>query len=192
MTLVRWSVIAPAALVLVASAWAHGLSEEVDEIAALIGLRPGTRLADVGAGEGEFAEALAERVGTGGHVFVNEIDDGALRKIGRRIKRSELTNMTRVEGEIDDTNLPDGCCNGILLRYVYHHISEPAAMRSSLRRSLRPGGLLLVIEKLEPGDGISLGDLIDDFTGDGFRLVSTHPLWGGHDEHHAAVFAPLP
>lgn len=192
MILRRSSVLAGAVLVSVLPVWAHGRSEEVDQIAALMELRPGMELADVGAGEGEFAVALAERVGPGGHVFVNEIDDGALRTIGRRIKRSDLTNMTRVEGDIDDTNLPDDCCEAILLRYVYHHISERAAMRSSLRRSLRPGGLLVVIEKQEPGDGISLEDLIDDFTGDGFRLVSRHSLWGGHDGHHAAVFAPLP
>ena len=78
-----------------------------------------------------------------------------------------------------------------LLRYVYHHMSETEAMRSSLRRSLSQRGLLVVIEKLERGGhGISLDDMIDEMTADGVRLISRHPRWGGHQGHHAAVFAP--
>lgn len=192
MILGRVTVLASVAVMLAAPAWAHGVPEEVDRIAGLMELRPGMQLADVGAGDGEFAEALAGRVGPTGHVFVNEIDDGELRKIRRRISRSDLSNMTPVEGDATDTRLPDGSCDGILLRYVYHHISERVAMRSSLRRSLRPRGRLVVIEKLEHGHGISLEDLIDAITADGFRLLSRHPRWGGHDGHHAAVFEPLP
>jgi len=186
----RLTVIATVALILVAPARAHGVSEEVDQIAGLMELRPGMQLADVGAGDGEFAEGLAGRVGPTGHVFVNEIDDGEWRKIRRRIERSELTNMSLVEGDVKDARLLDDSCDRILLRYVYHHISEPEAMRSSLRRSLRPRGLLLMIEKLERGGhGISLDDMIDEMTSDGFRLISRHPRWGGHEGHHAAVFA---
>ena len=57
--------------------------------------------------------------------------------------------MDLVEGGVKDTRLPDDCCDGILLRYVYHHMSEPEAMLASLRRSIRPGGILVVIEKLD-------------------------------------------
>jgi len=191
MTLGRFTVSAAVALTLVAPAAAHPVSDEIDQIAGLMELRPGMQLADVGAGDGAFAEALARRVGPTGHVFINEIDDGELRKIRRRIERSKLTNMSLVEGEVKDAQLPDDCCDGILLRYVYHHISEPDAMRSSLRRSLRSQGVLIVIEKLEhSGHGISLDDMIDELTADGFRLISRHPRWGGHEDHHAAVFAP--
>ena len=191
MTLGRLTVIATVALILGAPAGAHGVSEEVDQIAGLLELHPSMQLADVGAGDGEIAEALAGRVGTTGHVFVNEIDDGELLKIRRRVERSELTNMSVVEGDVKDTRLSDDCCDGILLRYVYHHMSEPEAMLASLRRSLRPRGILVVIEKLErSGHGISLDDTIDALTADGFRLISRHPRWGGHEEHHAAVFAP--
>lgn len=190
MTLGRLTVIAAVALILVAPAHAHGVSEEVDRIAGLMELRPGMQLAEVGAGDGTFAEALARRVGPTGHVFINEINDGELLKIRRRIERSDLTNMSLVEGEVKDTQLPDDCCDGILLRYVYHHMSEPEAMRSSLRRSLRSRGVLVVIEKLErSGHGISLNDMIDELTADGLHLISRHPRWGGHEEHHAAVFA---
>jgi ubiquinone/menaquinone biosynthesis C-methylase UbiE len=186
----RLIAVATIAVMLVGLAGAHDVSEEIDEFADLVELRPGMQLADVGAGDGEFAEALAALVGPTGHVFVTEIDEDELRKIRRRIERSDLGNMSAVEGDVKDTRLADGCCDAILLRYVYHHISEREAMRSSLRRSLRPQGLLVVIEKLEPGDGIAQDDLVDQMTGDGFRLLSRHPDWGGHDDHHATIFAP--
>ena len=97
--------------------------------------------------------------------------------------------LNLVEGGVKDTRLPDDCCDGILLRYVYHHMSEPEAMLASLRRSIRPGGILVVIEKLERGGhGISLDDMIDGMTAAGFRVISQHPRWGGHEEHHGAVF----
>ena len=193
MTLQRSIILTSLAVLLTAPVLAHGLSEEVDEIAELLRLRSGMHLADVGGGDGEFGEELAERVGPGGHVYINEIDDGELRRIRRRVDRSELGNMSAVEGGATDTNLPDRSCDGILLRYVYHHFSEREEMRASLRRSLRPGGILVVIEKLEnDGHGVALDEIVDEISGDGFRLISRHPSWGGHDDHHAAVFARLP
>ena len=183
-------VVGTIALAAFVPACAHDVSEEVGRIAELIQLRPGMQLAEVGAGNGEFSEGLANRVGRGGHVFVNEIDDGELIKIRRRIERSDLTNMSLVEGGVTDTRLPGDCCDGILLRYVYHHFSEPEDMLASLRRSLSLQGVLIVIEKLERGGhGISLDDMIEQLTADGFRLVSRHPEWGRHERHHAAVFA---
>ena len=148
MTLGRLTVIAVVALILVAPAHTHGVSEEVDRIAGLMELRPGMQLAEVGAGDGTFAEALARRVGPTGHVFINEINDGELLKIRRRIKRSDLTNMSLVEGEVKDTQLPDDCCDGILLRYVYHHMSEPEAIFEKLNQLLAEAGFDRFVEEL--------------------------------------------
>ena len=96
--------------------------------------------------------------------------------------------MSLVEGDVEDTRLPDDCCDGIMLRYVYHHMSNPEGMRSSLGRSVRPGGLIVVIEKDEIGDGILADDLIADMSTAGFEVVSRHPEWGGHDDHYGVVF----
>jgi len=169
---------------------AHDPTVEIARIAELMGLRAGMRVADVGAGDGEFAEQLAYLVDFGGHVYANEIDDGELDRIRRRVERSNLSNVTVVEGGDTTANLPEDCCDGIMLRYVFHHFSEPQAMLDSLHRSLREKGILVVIEKLEGGHGISLKDTIEQVGAGGFRLVSEHPEWGEHKDHHAAVFAP--
>jgi ubiquinone/menaquinone biosynthesis C-methylase UbiE len=175
-------------LIFAACALAHDIGEEVDRIAELMELRPGMQVADVGAGEGGFSRELARRMGNSGHVFATEVDDGELKKLREMVEENELTNISVVVGETDDTGLPDACCDAVLLRYVYHHMSHPADMRASLRRSLRPGGRLLVIEKKERGDGIEAEELVGVMTADGFEVESRHPEWGGHDDHYAVVF----
>ena len=112
---------------------------EAQRVAELMQIETGMIVADVGAGDGEWSEILAGLVGESGHVYANEIDNGELIKIRRRIRKSGLKNVTAIEGEPDETMLPDDCCDAILLRQVYHHISNRQAMRASLLRSLPAG-----------------------------------------------------
>jgi ubiquinone/menaquinone biosynthesis C-methylase UbiE len=175
-------------LLLGSVACAHDVGEEMTQIAELMDLRPGMHIADVGAGNGEFSEELARRVGDAGHVYATEVDDGKVKKIRKRINKSGLFNMSVVEGDSDDANLPEACCDAILLRYVYHHMSDPGDMCESLRRSLRPDGLLVIVEKDEFGDGIPSDELIAAMIGFGFEVVSQHPEWGGHHDSYGTVF----
>jgi ubiquinone/menaquinone biosynthesis C-methylase UbiE len=184
----RTTHLAALGLLVATSAAAHDLVEEATQVAELMQLGPGTQLADVGAGDGEFGEELARRLGETGHVYLTEIGDPELTKLRKRLKKTDLTNMSLVVGETDDTMLPEACCDAMLLRYVYHHMSDRPDMCTSLRRSLRPGGLLLVIDKDERGDGVPAEELIADMSDAGFEVVSRHPDWGGHDGHYGVVF----
>jgi ubiquinone/menaquinone biosynthesis C-methylase UbiE len=184
----RFTLLVAVGLFLLAPAAAHDFDEESRQIAELMHLRPGMQVADVGAGDGRFGEELARGVGESGHAYLTEISNGELRKLRKLLKKSELTNMSVVEGESADSGLSETCCDAILLRYVVHHMSDPLAMHSSLRRSLRPDGLVVIIEKVEPDDGISPDDLVDDMHTAGFSVVSRHPDWGDHDGHYAIVF----
>ncbi len=179
------------AVLVSACAFGHGFDVEVNEIAELLALEPGMHVADVGAGNGEFGVALAERVGERGHVYIQEIDEGELGKIRKRVSRSGLSYVSVVEGRVDDTMLPDQCCDAVLLRYVYHHVTEREAMLESLRRVVRPGGLVLVIERGESGGhGIPSDEIVADWTAHGFRVVERRVGWGGHEDHSAVLFRP--
>ena len=151
-------------------------------------LRPGMRVADVGAGDGEWGEAIARRLEISGHVYLTEVDDGELLKLRQRLEDSALDNMSVVVGSADEIGLPDACCDAMLLRLVYHHMSDRPAMRASLRESLRSAALLVVIELHQNAHGIDSQRLVDEMTADGFQVVSRHPDWGGHDDHYAVVF----
>ena len=60
-----------------------------------------------------------------------------------------------VEGGAASTNLPYECCEALFLRYVYHHITEPAAFNKSLYATAKPGGRLAIIDA-PPGNGSEL------------------------------------
>jgi tRNA A58 N-methylase Trm61 len=177
------------------------LASETDQLISALGLKPGHRAADVGAGDGEWAERLARTVGEAGHVFATEVDQDGIAKIQRRIKDAGLANVTTVLGSQQDTGLPAACCDAILLRMVYHHFTEPARMRASLRASLRPGAHLVIVDT-EPqgswrhlegvpdrgGHGIREEDLVREMTGDGFEIVARHADWNGDGDRYCVVF----
>jgi len=165
-----------------------GAADEDDRIADLLALSPGQVVADVGAGDGEFGEAMAARVGPAGRVYITEVDDGELRKIRNRVEDSDLANMIVVEGAAADTMLPENCCTAILLRLVYHHASLREELAASLLRSLAPGGRMLVIETDQSDHGLPEDELIQELTAGGFQVVSRHADWEGDSDDYAVVF----
>jgi ubiquinone/menaquinone biosynthesis C-methylase UbiE len=121
-------------------------ASEIERLARELQLRSGAKIADVGAGKGAFALALARRVGEDGHVFATEIDAERLRRIRDGAERASLRNVSAIEGGTADTGLPPSCCNGVYLRGVYHHLTDPQAIDRSLHRAIAPGGRLVVID----------------------------------------------
>jgi tRNA A58 N-methylase Trm61 len=114
--------------------------------------QPGSVIADIGAGpEGLLTLPLARLVGAGGRIYATELDAKALASLRQTVQKAELANIEIIEGDPSRTNLPPNCCDGILLRYVYHHFADPPVMNASLRQTLKPGGRLAIIEF--PPDG---------------------------------------
>jgi SAM-dependent methyltransferase len=177
------------------------LSSETALVEEALALREGMQVADVGAGDGDWAERLAEKVGPAGHVYATEIDAGDVEDIAKRAERYGLENLTAVLGTATDTGLEGGCCDAILLRMVYHHFTDPAPMRASLRRALRPGARLAVID-LRPregwgdpsgvpnrgGHGIREEDLVTEMTSDGFEIVARYEKWAESPYRYCVVF----
>jgi ubiquinone/menaquinone biosynthesis C-methylase UbiE len=134
-------------------------AEEVARLAELMGWRAGTVAADIGAGDGKYTFAAAERVGASGKVFATEIDAKKLAELRSEVARRKLANIVVVESKEAETNLPAGCCDAIFLRRVYHHLTKPVEFDANLVRSLKSGGRLAIIDfapraGLEPVEGV--------------------------------------
>jgi ubiquinone/menaquinone biosynthesis C-methylase UbiE len=143
---------------LVCSACARAQKEEeIARLSQAMGWKAGQTFADVGAGLGVFGIAASGTVGDGGKVYLTELDEEKRRNLEGDIKHRGLKNVVVLQGAEKQTNLPDGCCDGILLRRVYHHLTAPAEMDASLLRSLKPGGILAVID-FPPRKWLSLSD----------------------------------
>ena len=178
------------------------VAEEADQLREALRLKPGMRVADVGAGGGEWSEVLAREVGAEGHVYATEVDEDNLEEIRERLEGSGLESFTVIQGGEQETGLPDACCDAILLRRVYHHFTHPAELRADLRRALRPGGVIAVIEitpqedwrKLpgvpeRDGHGISREDLVQEMMSEGlFEVAGSYERWPEDEDNYCVVF----
>lgn len=157
--------------------------------------------ADVGAGDGDWLEALAAAVAPNGRLFATEVAQEKVDEVVQRVEERGLENVTVVLGNQTQSGLPEGCCNAILLRMVYHHFENPPAMRASLLRALQPDGRLVIVDirpqhhwrSLESvpergGHGIEPADLIEEMIAAGLELISRHDDWNGDDDRYCLVF----
>jgi ubiquinone/menaquinone biosynthesis C-methylase UbiE len=148
------------ATLLAFSATANSAESEIDHLAQILELRPGSSMADVGAGSGEVSLALAKFVEPNGTVYATEIDPKLLDKIRRASQKANATDVRVVAGTDHDTGLLSNSCDAIFLREVYHHLTDPAAMDRSLYRAMRPGGRLAIIDfepSQRPGEPVPPG-----------------------------------
>jgi cyclopropane fatty-acyl-phospholipid synthase-like methyltransferase len=119
---------------------------EVPRLAGLLELKPGMTVADVGAGFGAWTMQLARRVGSSGRVYATDVGAAQLAALKDIVQREQLTNVIVIEGAPKSTNLPAGCCDAIVIRDAYHHLTEPNDIVRSFAASLKPGGRLAVID----------------------------------------------
>jgi SAM-dependent methyltransferase len=122
-------------------------SEEDPERALdLIGVASGMVVADVGAGSGYMTVRLARRVGPSGTVLANDVQPALLTMIRDKARALQITNIRTVQGTESDARLPEGTVDLALLVDVYHEFRNPQAMLQSIRRALKPGGRLVLVE----------------------------------------------
>ena len=162
---------------------AHG--PEMPRLRQVLTLESGKVVADVGAGKGGLTLALAREVGPSGRVFSTEIDPERLRGLREAAAAARLDNVTVVEASVSETGLPPNCCDAIVLRRVYHHVTDPSGINASLLRSLRAGGVLAVIDFPPPfffgrgSFGVPAPAVIGEMTSRGFELVRRIDDWPG-------------
>ncbi len=126
--------------------WSDHSSEEAAKLAAVLDVKPGATVAEIGAGKGQMTVAMAQWLGASGRVFSTEIDPDRLADIEHAVQAAHLDNVTVLRAAVDSTNLPPQCCDAIFMRGVYHHFTAPAEIDRSLFEALRPGGRLAVID----------------------------------------------
>lgn len=121
--------------------------QKVDEVLAALDVRDGSRIADVGAGDGYFTIRLGRRVGPSGRVFAADVSDRALARLRGNVAREGLANVEPILSRQDDPQLP-GDLDAILVVNAYHEFKQPDALLRHFRAALRPGGPLVILEPI--------------------------------------------
>jgi len=194
-----------AIVALLCSGSVHGAESEIDHLVQILQVKPGSVVADVGAGSGEISIAMARRVGPQGRVYSTEINPKLVDKIRSLAQRENVANVIPLAGREDNTALPPGCCDGIFLRQVYHHLTDPLDMDRSLYQAMRPGARLAIID-FEPnqlpgqpappgvprnrgGHGVPKRIVAEELTRTGFILVNTIQWPISHDiQYYCMLF----
>jgi ubiquinone/menaquinone biosynthesis C-methylase UbiE len=120
--------------------------EDTERAIRILNIKRGWTVADIGAGSGYYSVRIARLVGDGGKVYANDLQQGMLDIIRRRLDRDRIRNVELVLGGVDDPKLPREAIDLALMVDVYHEISEPQAMLRRIRESLKPDGRLVLLE----------------------------------------------
>ncbi len=147
---------------------------EAETVMDLAEIEPGMNVADIGAGNGYYTVRLAERVGSGGKVLAQDIDRDALSRLGNRVVRERLDNVSIKPGAPDDPRLPKGSFDRIFMVYMYHEVTEPYALLWRMWPALREGGQVVVVDADRPTSRHGIDPLLlsCEFERVGYELVA--------------------
>jgi len=164
----------------------RGFRAEAERIAGVLRLAPGINVGDIRAGRGRWTVDMARRVGPAGQVYAT-VGPNPAHELLQTVAAGGVDNVsviTKTPGA--SPRLPLGCCEAILVRAVYHDFADRRTLLASLRKNLKPGGLLAIIDFDEGtpeqagGHGIAHRTVLAEVTAAGFELRETYAHWSGN------------
>jgi ubiquinone/menaquinone biosynthesis C-methylase UbiE len=147
----------------------------------LAGVKPGMSVADVGAGEGYYTVRLARIVGAKGRVLAEDIVSETRDRLSDRVQRENLDNVAVKLGAPDNPMLPQASFDRVFLVHMYHEVASPYAFLWHLRDSVKPDGLIVLVDSNRPIErhGIPPAQLKCEFAALALAPVSFRVLTGG-------------
>jgi ubiquinone/menaquinone biosynthesis C-methylase UbiE len=169
--------------------------EDPDRMLASLEIKPGSVVADIGAGVGYHTWRLSQIVGPAGKVIAEDIQEGMISRLRKNIEERKLRNVEIIQGTPTDPKLPENALDLVLMVDVYHEFSDPAAMMQHVRRALKAGGRVVLVEfrkedpavPIQPLHKMSIPEVRGELEAMGFRFqkVLTFLPW-----QHILIFTP--
>ena len=120
-------------------------------------LRPGDKVADFGAGRGFFIKALSTQVGREGTVYALEIQKQLVEAIGELVRLEHLGNVSPIWCDIEELNgskVPTDILDAAIVVNSLFQMEDKATALQEIKRTLRPGGKLFIIDWSESFGGL--------------------------------------
>jgi len=121
----------------------HGEAERVMD---RLGIQPGQRVADIGAGLGYYTVRLARRLGPGATIFATDVKAEYLDRLKARLKRERVVGVQVILGLPRDPRLPADSVDVALLSHMYHEIENPYEFLYRLQPALARGARVGIID----------------------------------------------
>jgi 2-polyprenyl-3-methyl-5-hydroxy-6-metoxy-1,4-benzoquinol methylase len=120
-----------------------------EKVIEALGIKPGSRVADVGAGTGLLTVHLARAVAPNGSVVATDIDGAVLELLQSRLAAVGLAEIVerRVVGS-ETPGLEAGAYDAILLAEVDHYFTDEVAWLSAATAALKPGGRIVISNRI--------------------------------------------
>jgi SAM-dependent methyltransferase len=120
--------------------------ERPDLLIDALHIAPGATVADVGSGTGFYTWRLAEQVGAQGKVYAVDVQQSMLDLTKAAVAERKLSNVEYVLADDDNPRLPAGSLDLAFIAYAFHEFGDPASMLRGIRRALKPGGRVVIVE----------------------------------------------
>jgi arsenite methyltransferase len=152
---------------------------QVAKVVDALKVRPDDRVCDLGAGSGLFTRPLARKAGGKGVVYAVDIDSELLKHVERTAQEQKIANIKPILASETDPKLPESV-DLITIIDTLHHIGNRAEYLKGLKKYLRPGGRVAVIDFSRDWPAghekmiYTVGDLDGWMTAAGFKRVEQH------------------
>ena len=164
---------------------------QIDRVMDILKIGKGSSVADIGAGGGWFTVIAAKRVGENGRVYAVDISEESVEYIRKRSKEEGFENIEAVLGGPDDTKLPEKSVDAVLILNTYHEVAEPVALLRNLKKSLRAGAIIGIIDREGDGDdhGIDPEVVKEEAARAGLEFVESYDFVKADRMDYFLVFA---
>ena len=122
------------------------LYQKPQQVIAALGIKPGEVIADIGAGSGYFTFRLAHHVGDKGKIYAVDVSPDMILHLNRRIRELKARNVVSILADADDPLLPEASIDRFFFSDSWHHIDAQANYLSLIKRMLKPGGEIVMID----------------------------------------------
>jgi SAM-dependent methyltransferase len=169
--------------------------EQPEKVLDVLKIAPGSMIADIGAGTGYYSLRLAKRVGPQGRVLATDIQPEMLARLRVNMKKADIRNIDPILCTPTDAKLPHGKLDLALMVDVYHELANPEETMAQVRRALKPGGRLVLIEyrgedptvPIKPEHKMTLKQVHEELEPMGFRVQETFDFL---PRQHVIVLVP--
>ena len=120
--------------------------QRTDLLLTALALKPGTVVADIGAGTGYLSRRMATAVSSSGKVLAVDVQPEMIQMLKQLAQKARLSQIVPVQCSETDVGLPPGSVNLAIMVDVYHELAYPFEVLASVTRALKPGGRVVFVE----------------------------------------------